>query len=854
MNVTGRSNIAAVDVRVGASTDDAEEQTTGSMSMSSSKLDMMLDVGTTTNTNAMIGMRFLGLGIPSGTTITNAYLQFTAAQVQTGPITLTMQAQAADDAPALTSTKRSLTSRTRTAAAVTWNVTSWVQVNDSGSAERSPDLTAVVQEVVNRAGWTPTSALTLLVTGTGSGVRVARSYDGAPTQAALLHVEYQSTQSVNTAPTVTIGSPAVNGTANQGDPVPFQATAQDNEDGNVAASLVWTSSLDGEIGTGPSFSRYDLRVGTHTITATATDSDSVTSSATRTIKIFAPAAVLVGAGDIADCSEQGDEATAKILDSTPGTVFTVGDNVYPNGTASEFTNCYDPTWGRHKLRTKPAAGNHDYNTTGATGYYGYFGGLAGSAGLGYYSYDVTGWHVVVLNSEISSNTGSTQEMWLRADLASHPAVCTAAIFHRPLFSSGTLHGSEPAMKPFWQALYDYGADVVLNGHEHNYERFAPQTPDGAADSARGIREFVIGTGGASEVGYTFGTPLANSEIRASDVTGVLKLTLKPSGYDWQLIGVPGQTFTDSGSGTCVVNQAPVVNAGPDASVTLPSSASLDASVSDDGLPTGSSLTTGWTKVSGPGTVTFADAAAVDTTAAFSTAGTYALRLTANDTALTSTDDLTITVQLPDLIFADGFESGTFSAWSSSTTNLGDLSVTAAAALAGTRGMQGLVNDNQSIFVRDDTPVTEPRYRARFLFHPHGITMAKNDQHVIFTGLSSTGAVVLQIELRYAGSSYQLRAGTATDGRTVTSTSWFTISNALHALEFDWRASSAVGANDGQLTFWIDSTQKADLTAVDNDTRRVEAVQLGGVSGIDSGTRGLYFFDAFESHRRTFIGG
>jgi hypothetical protein len=211
------------------------------------------------------------------------------------------------------------------------------------------------------------------------------------------------------------------------------------------------------------------------------------------------------------------------------------------------------------------------------------------------------------------------------------------------------------------------------------------------------------------------------------------------------------------------------------------------------------------------------------------------------------------VQNPDLIFADGFETGTFSAWSSSTTSLGDLSVTAAAALAGTRGMQALVNDDQPIFVRDDTPVAEPRYRARFLFHPHGITMGKNDQHVIFSGLSSTGTDVVTIELRYAGNSYQLRASTATDGKTVTSTSWVPITNAQHALEFDWRASSAAGANDGQLTFWIDGSQKASLTAIDNDTRRVDAVQLGGVSGIDSGTRGTYFFDAFESHRRTPIG-
>ena len=652
VNVTGHSTIVPVDVRVAASADDAEEQTTGTMSMSSSKLDMMLDVATATTTNAMVGMRFRGLGIPSGAKITNAYLQFTAAQVQTGPMTLTVRAQNADDAPALTSTKRSLTSRGTTAAAATWDVPSWVQVNDSGSAQRSPDLTSVVQEVVNRAGWTTSSALALLVTGTGSGIRVARSYDGAPLQAPLLHVEYDSGTFVNSAPTVAIDQPGPNATANQGDTVTFKATAWDNEDGDVGASVVWTSSIDGQIGTGSRIAVSTLSPGTHTIMATATDSAGSTASASRTVKVFAPAPVLVGAGDIADCTEPGDEATAKLLDVTPGTVFTVGDNVYPDGTADQFQNCYDPTWGRHKLRTRPTAGNHDYNLPGAGGYYGYFGDAAGPSGLGYYSYDVAGWHVITLNSEISSSAGSEQEKWLRADLAAHPAVCTAAIFHRPRFSSGVLHGSEPAMQPFWQALYDYGADVVLSGHEHNYERFAPQTPAGVADSARGIREFVIGTGGAAESGYSFGTPLANSEVRATDAMGVLKLTLSATGYDWTFLGVPGSTFSDSGHGDCVgANRAPTVDAGADQSITLPGGAALSGTVSDDGLPVGAPVSSTWSKVSGPGSVTFADPAKPATTATFGAAGSYTLRLTGDDTARTSSDDVVVTVDPAPLVNA-----------------------------------------------------------------------------------------------------------------------------------------------------------------------------------------------------------
>jgi hypothetical protein len=262
------------------------------------------------------------------------------------------------------------------------------------------------------------------------------------------------------------------------------------------------------------------------------------------------APVLAGAGDIASCSGAGDEATANLLDGIAGTVFTTGDNVYPDGTFIEFTNCYDPTWGRHKARTRPSAGNHDYHTSGAAGYYGYFGPAAGDPEKGYYSYDLGAWHIIVLNSEISVAADSPQVQWLRADLAAHPVACTAAYWHTPRFSSGTHHGSSTSMRPFWQALYDFGADVVLVGHEHNYERFASQDPNGVADPGRGIREFVVGTGGKSH--YTIGTPIANSEVRNADTYGVLKLTLHPTSYDWEFIPEAGKTFTDSGAASCVL--------------------------------------------------------------------------------------------------------------------------------------------------------------------------------------------------------------------------------------------------------------------------------------------------------------
>jgi PA14 domain/Calcineurin-like phosphoesterase len=261
--------------------------------------------------------------------------------------------------------------------------------------------------------------------------------------------------------------------------------------------------------------------------------------------------VMVGAGDIARCSSSGAEATAKLLDSIPGTVYTTGDNAYESGTASEFSNCYNPTWGRHKARTKPSVGNHEYRTTGASGYFDYFGAAAGDPSKGYYSYDLGKWRVYALNSmcEHVGGCGATSPMvtWLKQDLAANPKACTLAYFHHPLFSSGA-HGSDPKMRPSWETLYSANADVILSGHDHHYERFAPQRPDGTADSARGIREFVAGMGGASQ--YGIGTVKPNSEVRNTDTYGVLKLTLHPTSYDWAFVPEAGKSFTDSGTTSC----------------------------------------------------------------------------------------------------------------------------------------------------------------------------------------------------------------------------------------------------------------------------------------------------------------
>jgi len=318
----------------------------------------------------------------------------------------------------------------------------------------------------------------------------------------------------------------------------------------------------------------DNQIAIPTETASATVPPPVpTETPAPVITISENDPILVGAGDIADCSGRGDEETSALLDTIPGTVFTTGDNAYPRGTFENFIDCYDPSWGRHKARTYPAPGNHDYYTEGAAAYYSYFGPNAGDPLKGYYSYNLGTWHVIVLNSELPVGAGSEQEQWLRADLTANPVDCTLAYWHTPRFSSGDVHGSSERMEPLWQALYDFGADVVLTGHEHNYERFAPQTPQGIADPDRGIREFVVGTGGYSH--YPITNPLPNSEVHITDTYGVLKLVLHTGGYSWEFVPVEGEAYYDSGTSLCVTSQSTA------ATDTLTFTPSADATVKSE---------------------------------------------------------------------------------------------------------------------------------------------------------------------------------------------------------------------------------------------------------------------------------
>jgi hypothetical protein len=259
-----------------------------------------------------------------------------------------------------------------------------------------------------------------------------------------------------------------------------------------------------------------------------------------------PDAVLVGAGDMAVCGAESTAATARLLDRIPGVVFTAGDNVYPAASDALYRDCYAPTWGRHLWRTYPVPGNHDWDSSGsAAAYFAYFGDVAAPPG-GYYSYQAGAWHMLALNSNIAANAGSAQYEWLKADLASSATTCMMVVWHHPLFSSG-INGNSSRMRDVWRLIQQWGAELVVAGHDHTYERFAPQDADGRANPA-GPREFVVGTGGYSM--YDLGHRQANSEVFENRTWGVIKFTLRKSGYDWEFIPIDGQTFRDVGSGTC----------------------------------------------------------------------------------------------------------------------------------------------------------------------------------------------------------------------------------------------------------------------------------------------------------------
>ena len=268
------------------------------------------------------------------------------------------------------------------------------------------------------------------------------------------------------------------------------------------------------------------------------------------------AALLVAAGDIARCTSDDDEATATLLDGLfaerSGVVAVLGDTAYRDGTASDYADCYDPTWGRHAKRTRATVGNHEYHTSNARAYWDYFGARAGERRRGWYGFDLGAWRIVVVNSNCSEVGGcgpsSPQGIWLAAELEDHPAQCTAVLMHHPRFSSGSEHGDDPAMGPFWKQFHTAGVDLALAGHDHNYERLAKLDPTGHLDRDGGIRSFVVGTGGASLRPVTIARP--HSRVTVDDRHGVLALELMQTRYRYSFVTTPGGEVADSGKGSC----------------------------------------------------------------------------------------------------------------------------------------------------------------------------------------------------------------------------------------------------------------------------------------------------------------
>jgi acid phosphatase type 7 len=288
------------------------------------------------------------------------------------------------------------------------------------------------------------------------------------------------------------------------------------------------------------------------------DSGGIAPGATPFVPSLAPGpsgepatVVLTGAGDIAVCGSDGAQLTSDLLLKQTGWFFTVGDNAYEDGSTGDFAKCYAPTWGRILDRTiLPVPGNHDWLTTGANGYLNYFGSRATPNGTDYYSMDLGAWHIIVLESDCTKVGGckpdSPQGRWLAQDLAQSTAHCTMALWHHPRFSSGE-HGDQLQTAPFWDALYAAGTELVINGHDHDYERFAPMNPSGQETRPNGIREIVVGTGGGSLRQFVSTQP--NSEFRLASTYGVLRLTLHPASYDWEFLPATG-TVSDSGTAPC----------------------------------------------------------------------------------------------------------------------------------------------------------------------------------------------------------------------------------------------------------------------------------------------------------------
>jgi hypothetical protein len=551
--------ISPFEGRISSSDNDAEERLDGSVNRSSTALDIVDDPSS--STNRVIGLRFEDIYIPNGATVRNAFVRFTTKEGSFDATDLTIQAHASSNAAPIGSSTFGLSTRARTQASISWSPEEWLTFGEAGQAQTTPNLAPVIQEVVDRSGWQPRNSLLVLIEGTGR--RVALSFDADPTAAPFLHVEFDNSvqidkfavepEPVDFGQGVTFGWSV---TDTDGDPL--SCTLDVDDDGIVDYALEDCKAVSNQTHT------Y-AEPGTYNVRFTVTDDTLASRTTTTLARVVIPQSVTVAAaGDIA-CDPANPQfrdggGTKKhsrmkavsdlMLGMNLAAVFALGDIQYDDGAYEKFLESYDPSWGRLKDITYPAVGNHEYQVPGAAGYYQYFGEAAGDPTKGYYSFDLGNWHIVVLNTECSQVGGcgefSPQGQWLKADLAANPTKCTLAFWHIPLYSSGGR--AEENARSLWNTLYSAGADVVLTGHDHTYERFARMDSTGNLDLERGIRHFVVGTGGSNLTKLDKLAP--NSEVFNGDSYGVLKMTLQPDRYDWEFVPETAGGFTDSGSELC----------------------------------------------------------------------------------------------------------------------------------------------------------------------------------------------------------------------------------------------------------------------------------------------------------------
>ncbi len=576
LNPSATVNVT-VRAQVSASADDAEENAAGGVVTSSSDLELTTDGAAQT-----LGLRFPRLLVPPGATVVSAAVQFKTDETTAQGTALVFRAQNSAHAAGFVASAKNVSSRPRTAAFVRWSPAAWLKVGEAGFAQRTPNLAPLVQAVVGRPDWRSGNALALVVTGTGK--RVAEAFDGDRLGAPVLSVVYTPPPAPNGPPVVVAGPDQTVPLAAAQLGVPLGAGVTDDGLPGGALSLRWSlvngpdSTMFSAVFTDPAARQTAVRLsgpGVYTLRAAASDGaltafDELNVTVEGALELGptpepdAPPVTVVAAGDIACAPTSayfgggqgvGDlcrqASTADLVGQLGAdAVLTLGDLQYENGSYANFTASYDLSWGRYKDVTYPVPGNHEYGVPGAAGYFQYFGARAGDPQKGYYSFELGGWHVVALNSNCAAvggcGAGSPQERWLRADLAAHPGGCTLAFWHHPLFSSGK-HGSDPATAALWSALTDAGTELALVGHDHHYERFAPQTAAGVADP-RGLRQFLVGTGGKSHYAVTGTKP--NSEVRDGNTHGVLELKLAATGYTWRFVPTAGGTFTDAGSAAC----------------------------------------------------------------------------------------------------------------------------------------------------------------------------------------------------------------------------------------------------------------------------------------------------------------